>query len=59
MLNHAEPGTGAGRRMSHWQRFLIIDVKSGARDMPSVRPCVSIPLALLGPAGTGWYRLVP
>ena len=27
--------------MSHWQRFLIIDVKCGARDMPSVRACQS------------------
>jgi len=59
MLVRAEQRTRTDRRMSYWQRFLIIDVNSGARDMPSVRACLGSPLARIGQAGPGWYRLVP
>ena len=60
MLVRADRRTRADRRMSDWQRFLIIDVNSGARDMPSLRALRSAARWLcMGRAGPGWYRLVP
>ena len=48
------PSAGARgpRRMPRWQRFLIIDVKCGPRDIPSVRACRF--LAVRWVAEPGW-----
>jgi biotin synthase len=43
--------------MSHWQRFLIIDVKCAPRDMPSVQSCGQ--RIATGSAGAGVVGLVP
>src|SRR6202789_3783643 len=56
MLARALRRTRTGRRMSYWQRFLIIDVNSRARDMPSLRACRFTPA---GSHGADRAGLVP